>query len=415
MDRISSNLPNDNMQFYMRERSLQMNDLQNKLASQQRIQNLRDDPAGAAHATRYQSFQVRLERFAKNAETVSDRNQIAEGHMRQAVEMLQRAREIAIQGANGTYSRQDLEYMSMEVNEILEEMVQVANARGSDGTVLFGGDRSEQLPFRAIYGIRAGGERSMITDVEYTGTINPQYAEIGEGNYIQSNFAGNQVFWAENQQILSRVDAQDYQVNQDGSIFVDGTEISLREGDTVYSIIQRINESDAMVKASLDPVYSGVVLETTSPHQIWLQDGPNSSVLQDLGLISGPEARPPANRAPDAQVAGGSVFNALVALRDELASGDQIDVGGKMIAGIDRSLDNMLSEVGRLGAVNARLASTQKRIESEIPEVMQQYSRITDVDFAEAITDLKQLEYTHQAALGAAARIIRPSLLDFLR
>lgn len=34
---------------------------------------------------------------------------------------------------------------------------------------------------------------------------------------------------------------------------------------------------------------------------------------------------------------------------------------------------------------------------------------------SEAITDLKMLEYTHKAAMQTAARILQPTLLDFLR
>ena len=37
------------------------------------------------------------------------------------------------------------------------------------------------------------------------------------------------------------------------------------------------------------------------------------------------------------------------------------------------------------------------------------------VPLAEAITSLKSLEYTHEAALNTAARVLKPSLLDFLR
>ena len=38
-----------------------------------------------------------------------------------------------------------------------------------------------------------------------------------------------------------------------------------------------------------------------------------------------------------------------------------------------------------------------------------------NIDVAEAITNLKQLEIAYQAALGVSARIIQPTLLDFLR
>jgi flagellin-like hook-associated protein FlgL len=44
MKRISTNMPNTDMQFYMREREYRMNSVQNKMAGQTRILNLRDDP-----------------------------------------------------------------------------------------------------------------------------------------------------------------------------------------------------------------------------------------------------------------------------------------------------------------------------------------------------------------------------------
>lgn len=414
MDRISTNLPNDNMQFYLRERQRMMEQTQNQIASQTRIQNLRDDPLAAAHATRYRSYTARLERFSENIQTLQDRNRIAEGYIQHATDLLQRGRELAVQASNGTYAPEDLEQMAVEVNEIIEELVQIANARGSDGTTIFSGDRSQQLPFQALRGIRAGGGQDEITEVTYRGTINPQSAEIGENSYINSNFVGNQVFWSAEQQIQSRTDARDYQVNQDGSFQIDGVTVEVREGDNVFSIMQKINESGAPVRARLDPVYSSLIVEGTTPHQIWLQDGPGSSVLQDLGLITA-EGRAPENIAPSARRSGGSVFDALISLRDQMQQGDQEAIGGRGIQAMDQSLDNMFTNLGRIGAINARLDGAYERTEMEIPEVLAQDSRNTDVDLAEAVMELRELEATHRAALGVSARIMQPTLLDFLR
>ena len=415
MDRISTNLPNDNMQFYLRERQKLMEQTQNQIASQTRIQNLRDDPLAASHATRYRSYTVRLERFSDNIQTVQERNQIAEGYVQHATDLLQRARELAVQGANGTYAPEDLQQMSVEVDQILAEMVELANARGSDGTTIFSGDRSQQLPFRALRGIRAGSGGDTITEVQYRGTINPQSAEVAENSYISSNFIGNQVFWAENQQVQSRTDARDFQVNQDGAFMIDGVTVPVREGDNAFSIIQRINESGAPVRARLDPVYSSVVIEGTTPHQIWMEDTPGSTVLQDLGLIGGGDGRAPENIAASARRSGGSVFDALITLRDQMVSGNQEAMGYRGINGMDQALDNMFATLGRIGAVNSRLDGAFERTEMEIPEVIAQDSRNTDVDLAEAVMELRQLEQTHRAALGASARIIQPTLLDFLR
>ena len=79
MYRISSNLTNDNAQYHMRMREHRMNHTQEQIASQSRIQNLRDAPLSAAHSTRYESYLTRLERYADNAQYAKDKHETAEG------------------------------------------------------------------------------------------------------------------------------------------------------------------------------------------------------------------------------------------------------------------------------------------------------------------------------------------------
>ncbi|HKJ85924.1 MAG TPA: flagellin, partial [Spirochaetia bacterium] len=102
-------------------------------------------------------------------------------------------------------------------------------------------------------------------------------------------------------------------------------------------------------------------------------------------------------------------------LRDQLAAGDTLDIGGRALGGIDSGLDNILGRLGTLGSYDERLALAFQRTEDTIPQITARYSNEVDVDMTEAITELKMLEYTHRAALGAASRIIQPTLLDFLR
>ena len=63
MKRISSQLPSMDASYYMRLREWRMNDMQNKIASQSRIKDLRDDPLAAARSVRLQSEIFRTERF----------------------------------------------------------------------------------------------------------------------------------------------------------------------------------------------------------------------------------------------------------------------------------------------------------------------------------------------------------------
>ncbi len=62
-----------------------------------------------------------------------------------------------------------------------------------------------------------------------------------------------------------------------------------------------------------------------------------------------------------------------------------------------------------------RVSQTWSRLNEEIPNVTQALAREQGIDMATAITDLKMMELAHKAALQTAAKVIQPTLMDFLR
>ena len=105
----------------------------------------------------------------------------------------------------------------------------------------------------------------------------------------------------------------------------------------------------------------------------------------------------------------------LVFVRDKLYAGDILEVGGAGIKGIDLAQSNLLSSLAELGSKYERLDIAQGRLSYEIPELQRRNSGEVDIDITQSIMKLKMLEYTHKAALSTAARIMQPTLLDFLR
>ena len=138
-------------------------------------------------------------------------------------------------------------------------------------------------------------------------------------------------------------------------------------------------------------------------------------MLQDLGIVSRGVGSPPLNTADSARAFGGSTFDMLIQLRDALYRGDHESVGGEGLGGIDMAIENATATLAEIGSFDFRLQATLQRIEYEIPEVIQADSNEVDLDITEAITELKMLEYTHQAALATAAKVLQTTLLSFLR
>lgn len=415
MKRISTYMPNDDYQYRMRMQEWKMGDLQAKIGEQTRIKELRDDPLAAAHSTRFQSKITRLTKFSDNIETVQGDHRMAEGYISSANNVILRIRELAVQGANDTYSKEDKAYMAEEVDQLLNELVAIGNAENGNGVTIFAGDKNKGLAFRTEAGMIPGASGKRITSVDYIGTVNRQIAEVSENSYINVDFPGSRVFWAEQQQVFSSVDSSNYSVLSDSSIIIDGENINLNAGDNVQAVMAKINKADVAVKAQLDPVTNSIILKSTTPHQIWMEDGKGGSVLKDIGLVSTNAGSPPANINPDARVSGGSLFDMVISLRDDLYAGNTLDIGGKALKGIDMAHTNMLSELSRLGAEDERLQTTYERIAYEIPNIHQMNSNAVDLDFAEAITELKMMERTQQATLQTAAKVLKPTLLDYLR
>jgi flagellar hook-associated protein 3 FlgL len=415
MQRISSNAMSNDMNYSLRNQEIGLNLAQNQMASQQRVQDLRDDPVAAAHATRYQSWVERLERYDKNALNVQSDLRVQESHLSQAQDILQRINEITIQGANGTYAKEDLQKMGVEVNEYLNELVQIGNAKGPDGQSLFAGTRIDSNAFRTLRGRVAGSDGEMITGVEYIGSLGENKAEISQGSTLATGFPGNKAFWAEQQHVFSAVDSQNYTVPADAAIIIDGRAVDLRAGDNVHTIMAKINNAPLAVKASLDPVTNGLVLETTQPHQLFLQDQ-GGTVLRDLGIVSArPGAAPPHNLSQDARLFGGSMFDTVIRLRDNLMAGNKDFMGGQGLVGIQASLNNLQTTISELGSRDDRLQFVSSRLEEEAPKVTEKLANETDLDLTEGITRLKMLDTTHQAALRTAAKILPPTLMDYLR
>ncbi len=422
MNRVSTDQMNNDMQFWLRRTEQSMSSMENRMARQEKFQNLRDDPLGAARAVRYDSVLQRLQRYDKNAAGAADLYKVSETYVRQSLDITQRLREIAVQGANGVYSKDDQKFMAAEVDELMSELASLANAQGPDGSYLFSGSKLQTEPFRVIRGMASGGGREVITGVMYLGDLGGPESQVAQDSTIPLNQPGSDIFWAENQEAIANADGRDWRAMGDSRIAIDGQAIQIKAGDTIYALAAKINESGAAVKATIDPRTFAISLQTTLPHQMRIEElvgGAPGSVatakpLQELGLLAA-SGLPPDNFAASARVTGGSLFDVAIRLRDSLNRGDVLETGGLALEGLDAGINNLNRRVAELGSRSERLQTVMARLSREIPDTTQLLSNERDLDVTQAITDYKMLEYAHKASLGFAGKLFPQTLLDFLR
>ena len=414
MQRISSQMNNNNTQSSLRLQESRLNAANNQIGSQRRIQQLRQDPIAAGHLVRYQSYLQRVNQYEKNALTLSDQFSVREGYMTDSLDIMQRVRELAVTGANGIYNKEDLKNMATEIDELLKALVQNATAVRADGNSIFAGTNTKTTAFDIEMGNVEGSGVPLIQNVRYNGNNNINLVEVDEGKYLQNDNIGDKTFWAEHQQLFGGRDALNWQSSSNNVISIDGVEIQISQGDNIYAVVSKINDSAAAVKASVDPIRNALNLETTDARQLWLQDV-SGNTLEELGIIKDSSQLPPYNIATGTRVSGGSMFDAVIAFRNALLSGDQEAIGSRVLGSLDQGIDSLVTRIAKSGAEYERAQLNATRNGKLALDVTQMVSREGDLDFTKAITDLKMLDYTNQATLSQAGKMYSSTLLNYMR
>lgn len=111
---------------------------------------------------------------------------------------------------------------------------------------------------------------------------------------------------------------------------------------------------------------------------------------------------------------GSSVFDHLAALSNALRTGNQATISASITA-LDADRD-------RITTTQAEVGSRQNRVESAIQaasdnqlKLSSSLSDVENADLPKTMVDLQMQQVAYQASLGATARVMQPSLLDFLK
>lgn len=111
---------------------------------------------------------------------------------------------------------------------------------------------------------------------------------------------------------------------------------------------------------------------------------------------------------------GDTVFDRLTALAGAVRASDEAGVrtGIDKVTNAQGWITSALSEVGTR---TNRVEAAEQRAKDAVITLSSSYTDIAGVDIAATVVDLQMQEVAYKAALGAASRVIQPSLMDFLR
>jgi flagellar hook-associated protein 3 FlgL len=111
---------------------------------------------------------------------------------------------------------------------------------------------------------------------------------------------------------------------------------------------------------------------------------------------------------------GANLFDDLGELAASLRSGDTTAVRAQL-DDLDTAMKRVTSALGDVGARYNRVERSAQAARDLTLSLSSSLSEVENVDLAKATMDLKMHEVAYQAGLAATARLVQPSLSDFLR
>ncbi|MBL6987505.1 MAG: flagellar hook-associated protein FlgL [Methylobacter sp.] len=131
-----------------------MNSQQSKLAKVQlqlstglKVSTPAEDPAAAVRVLDLERTIAKTNQYQSNISTARGRLGIEESALETSGNILNRARELTLQAKNDTLNSSDRLTIKVEIDQLIEEMVGVANTQNANGEFIFSGDLSTVPPF----------------------------------------------------------------------------------------------------------------------------------------------------------------------------------------------------------------------------------------------------------------------------
>lgn len=297
MVRVTQGMLNTQLLRNLNNNLNRMDNLQQQLATGRRVSKPSDDPVAISFALRYRSEIGMNEQHQRNVDDSLSWLSYTDTLLDQAGNVLHRARELAVQGANGTNPEEAMNSIKSEMEQLYDQMVSIANSK-FNGKYVFNGQKTDIEPYN-------DPDNARMTQTD-PGKIE---FEIGAGVKLAINVTGEEVFGP-------------------------------ASGDNVFAVLQDLVTS--------------------------LDDNDHEAVSNLIGKL-------------------------------------------------DDSLDAFLAVRADIGAKVNRVELAESRLQDIDINLQDLKSKNEDADMAEVIMHIKMAENVYQASLSAGARIISPSLVDFLR
>jgi flagellar hook-associated protein 3 FlgL len=393
--------------------------LQEQLATGRRLLRPSDDPVDTANDLRLRDKLAQLWQYKRNIEDGTGWMSVSDTAMLSMNDLMQRLRELAIQGASDSQTITERRYIAREVEQLTRQMIALCNTNYK-GDYVFAGTQTKITPFPINTSLARSqtdyNNLSMAYFDASAGTGVPVQIRNSFDNSAITNVMPGSFKLVSMDSFGQRrewVEGQDYTLD-----YVTGEITILATGYDPLALTVDVSEGGLFTAGPMgyySPNGFAISFDYVSRGKDIYGDTVESTgeVLREVeqGIVT------PINISGDELVrdpaTGTNLIETLVRLGEALLYSD---TGGitNAIGEIDSSFQTILAAESKNGARINRFDTTLERNDEQYTETTRLQSELEDADFTDTITDFSLAETVYNAALQSAARVIQPSLLDFL-
>jgi len=231
--RINHNIPSLKANSLLRKNNRALTKSLERLSSGLRINHASDDAAGMAISNKMKTQIEGLNQASRNAADGISVIQTAEGALNEIGAILSRMRDLAVQAATDTNTADDRETISMEINQLNEEIQRISETTEFNTKTLLNGDidnktHTSNYNMKVIY----------MSDGVSVGDYNLEVlAEATKGEIPASEVLESAI------------------EEQEGTIYINNKAVEISRSDDYTSVLEKIRSTCEVVDISVESIY----------------------------------------------------------------------------------------------------------------------------------------------------------------
>jgi flagellar hook-associated protein 3 len=386
----------------------QLNKYNDQLSSNKKINRLSDDPIGVLNSMNARQKLQRLSEYQNNLTTAQSWVDQTDSTLDKMNSIITQIQEDLSQVSSGTYNASDKQNAATKINEMKNELVSLGNTSIGD-KYLFAGYNSTTAPFTTdsngdvLYnGISLTNvntnpvlgntiaDTSNATGFSWTGPISTtdKYSISANGDTITiNNSDGTQVL---SKTITTTAGTNTLDLSAQGLGTITWTDIGSATGTEVASAIASAGSVTTQIGAEAAQNIKMVVGFNMDMHV----------------TFTGPQLVGTGNNNMFA------ILNNIVNDLNNNASSDTLSAHLKELSGVQ---DGIIQNQVVVSTRDSNIDMLNNRYSQDVINYTSIKSDAEDIDQAQTITNYKMSESVYEQALAVGAKIITPTLMDFLK